>query len=261
VLPGDYRVTLTIAGREAGTRTGQVQGDPQIKISDADRRIHHDTALMLHELQRPLNEATAVINAAGEQVRAVQDLLTSVAGPPPALKEATDALAKRLAGLTQQLGAGNAPAGGRGGGGGAPGVRGQLTAVRSQILAFTALPTAAQMQQARDSRDEVARLIADLNDLLTAALPALFKALADNKLQPPQVKPIPPIKLDARTTQAPMQQDLLGSFKAATNDTNESKLLSPPGEHRFVSFVAASAVLRRVIFGTRESFAYEHTQN
>jgi photosystem II stability/assembly factor-like uncharacterized protein len=206
VLPGDYRVTLTIAGREVGTRTVQVQGDPQIKISDADRRIHHDTALMLHELQRPLNEATAAINAAGEQVRAVQDLLTSMASPPPALKEAADALAKRLAGLTQQLGAGNAPAGGRGGGGGAQGVRGQLTAVRSQILAFTALPTAAQMQQARDSRDEVARLIADLNDLLTAALPALFKALADNKLQPPQVKPIPTIKLDARTTQAPMQQ-------------------------------------------------------
>ncbi len=197
VLPGDYRVTLTVSGREAESRMLQVQGDPQITISDADRKIQHDTALMLHELQRPLNEANAAISAANEQVRAVQDLIKPLPNAPAPVTEAAEALVKRLAGLAQQLGAGTPSAGGRGAGAGAQGLRGQLTAVRSQIMAFTALPTPAQLQLARDSREVLAGLIADLNDVLTTALPALYRALADNKIQPPPAKPIPPIKMTA----------------------------------------------------------------
>jgi hypothetical protein len=175
----------------------QVQGDPQITISDADRKIQHDTALMLHELQRPLNEANAAITAANEQVRAVQDLIKPLANAPAPITEAAEALVKRLAGLAQQLGAGAPPAGGRGAGAGVQGLRGQLIAVRSQITAFTALPTPAQLQLARDGREALAELIADLNDVLTAALPALYQALADNKIQPPPAKPIPPVKMTA----------------------------------------------------------------
>jgi hypothetical protein len=64
-------------------------------------------------------------------------------------------------------------------------------------MAFTTLPTPAQIQLARDSREELAKLIADLNDVLTAAIPALYKALSDNNLQAPPMKPIPPVKLTA----------------------------------------------------------------
>jgi hypothetical protein len=196
VLPGTYRVTLLLSGRETGSRLLQIQGDPQIVISNADRKIHHDTILMLYDLQRPMNDASAASSTAGEQLRAIQDLLKTAASPPPSLTEATAALAKRFGGLNQQFSAA-APAGGRGAGGGAAqGMRGQINALRSQLMAFTTPLTTAQIQAARDSRAGLAKAIADLNDALTASLPALIKNLSGNKIQVPPMKPIPPVRLE-----------------------------------------------------------------
>ena len=64
-------------------------------------------------------------------------------------------------------------------------------------MAWTARPSASQLKLTRDSRDQLAKLIADLNEVLTASLPAIYKVLSDNGLQPPAMKPIPPIKLAA----------------------------------------------------------------
>src|SRR5262245_3712888 len=52
VMPGEYRITLSVEGRDVGTRTVRVDGDPLIKITEADRKTQHDTALGLHELLR-----------------------------------------------------------------------------------------------------------------------------------------------------------------------------------------------------------------
>jgi photosystem II stability/assembly factor-like uncharacterized protein len=63
VLPGEYRVTLSVDGREAGeTRLG-VAGDPEITITDADRRAWFETSLELHALQRTANEAADAVRA------------------------------------------------------------------------------------------------------------------------------------------------------------------------------------------------------
>jgi photosystem II stability/assembly factor-like uncharacterized protein len=97
VLPGEYRVTLTVDGREVGTRPVRVLGDALIKISDTDRKTQHDTALALNELQRSMNEAAAAVGAANDEIRTIQDLLKLVASPPSTATSAADALTKRFA--------------------------------------------------------------------------------------------------------------------------------------------------------------------
>jgi hypothetical protein len=74
-------------------------------------------------------------------------------------------------------------------------LRNQVTTLKGQIMASTSLPTVQQMQQARENRDEAAKLIDDLNDALTKAMPALLKTLSDNNVHPAQMKPVAPVKL------------------------------------------------------------------
>ena len=70
VMPGDYRVTLVVDGKDVATKTVRVSGDKDMPMTDADRKTWHDTSLDLHEMQR-------VANAAAE---AVTTLATSVDG-------------------------------------------------------------------------------------------------------------------------------------------------------------------------------------
>jgi hypothetical protein len=204
VLPGEYRMTLTVNGGEVGTRTVRVQADPGVRLSEAERKLHHDTVWMLHELGRTINEAAAAVTAVNDQFRILQDALKAVASPPASVKAASDALAVRIAALVQQFAAPAAPAGGRGGGGrgaadppaaGIPRVRAQASTLKNQLLAWTAAPTAAQLRLARSSRDDLAKVVADLDDVLTRALPALHKRCVDQGLHVPALQPIVPIKL------------------------------------------------------------------
>jgi photosystem II stability/assembly factor-like uncharacterized protein len=208
VLPGDYRITLSVNSAEVGTRAVHVQADPAQRMSDAERRLYHDTVWMLHELGRTINEASAAVGAANDQLRTLQDALKPVANPPAALKTATDALSGRLAPLVQQFAVSNAPAGGRGGGGRGSGaseppatgvqrVRTQASSLKNLLMSWTAAPTAAQIQLARTSRAELAEILSELNDVLTKALPALHKSFTDQALPVPPLKPIPAIKLMA----------------------------------------------------------------
>jgi hypothetical protein len=199
VLPGAYKVSLTVDGRDVGSRSMRVSGDPQVQISDTDRKLQHDTALALHDYQRAFNDAAAALSSVNDQLRVAQDLLKQAANAPAAAVSAADSLAKRLAAITQQLGAGaqTGGGGGRGGGlgGGAQPIRNQIPGIKSQIMASTSAPTMLQMQVARESRELLVKLIPDLNNAATAALPALFKILSDNKMNPPPLKPIPPVAL------------------------------------------------------------------
>jgi len=199
VLPGAYKISLTVNGRDVGSRSMRVSSDPQVQISDADRKLQHDTALALHDYQHAFNDASAALSSVNDQLRAAQDLLKQAANAPAAAVAAADSLAKRLAVITQQLGAG-AQAGGGGGRGGGPGggaqpIRNQIPGIKSQIMASTSAPTLLQMQVARESRELLVKLIPDLNNAAAAALPELFKILSDNKMNPPPLKPIPPVKV------------------------------------------------------------------
>jgi photosystem II stability/assembly factor-like uncharacterized protein len=189
VLPGDYRVTLSVEGRDVGTRTIRVQNDPLIEISDAERKTQHDTALALHRLLRSMNDAGAAAVAALDQIRSIQELLKLLASVPPAVTTAADTLSRRIADVARQVGVQ-----GLGGGDGAQLLRNRVTTTKAQIMASTSLPTAQQMQSARESGAEFTKLVADLNDALSAGLPALYKTLGENNVHPPPMKAIAPVR-------------------------------------------------------------------
>jgi hypothetical protein len=83
VLPGTYRVALTVDGREAQAVNVRVQGDPEIQITDADRKTHFDAVLALHTLQGTMNEAADLVIDMNKQLTSINDALTTErAGEP-----------------------------------------------------------------------------------------------------------------------------------------------------------------------------------
>jgi photosystem II stability/assembly factor-like uncharacterized protein len=192
VLPGEYRVSLNLEGRTIATRTVQVVADPSVQISDGDRKLQHDTALALHQLQSSSVEAATTAATASAQIRALQDSLKTLTDPPATLSSSVSALSDRMTRLSAQLGVGRQPGAG---GGGAPAIGNRITTLKNQIIGWTSAPTSAQKAQALDVRSELGKLLDELNDITGRGVPSLFKALSDANAHPGELKPIPPVKL------------------------------------------------------------------
>lgn len=172
VLPGTYRATLSVDGKDAGTVSVVVKGDPDITITEADRRQWFDTARDLHDLQRQANSAAEVIQAAYAQLQAVRQQTRS-ATVPQTQQQAIEALDKELQGLRTR--AGLAPGGGFGN---PDNVRGRIGQLKSAVVGATALPTTTQIVQIREVRGLLPKLVSDAS-ASAAKVPALVKDLVN----------------------------------------------------------------------------------
>jgi hypothetical protein len=203
VLPGEYRVTLLVGGKEIATKSARVIGDTAVQLTDADRKVWHDTALALHRLQQQANQAAEAITALGTQYQTLEGLLKAAAAAPPDAKTAIDATGKQLTELRrrfgvpapgQQAGGGGFGGGGGGfGGGQSPNIRQQLGGAKGQIMNSTSLPSAQQMRVLTEGRDDLAKLIAETNSVI-AAMPGLYEKLGAAGVKPAALKPVPGIQ-------------------------------------------------------------------
>jgi photosystem II stability/assembly factor-like uncharacterized protein len=191
VLPGEYRVTLVVNGRDVATKSVRVLGDTTVEITDADRKTWHDTALALHQLQRSANEAADTVNELNRHFQALEGLMKGASAPSGEAKTAMEDVSKRLADLRRRLGVGQGQGGGGGGGGFGggpnPNVRGQIGQVKGQIMGSTSLPTATQMRQTTEMREDLAKVIDEVNTVITTAMPTLYKHVG---AQPTPLKPL-----------------------------------------------------------------------
>ena len=185
VLPGSYRVTLSVDGREAQSANLRVQGDPEIQITDADRKTHFDTVLALHTLQGTMNEAADVVLDMNKQITAINDALKAQPNVPGSLKSTLDDLGKQVSDLRTRLGV----ADGGGFGGGNTNVRGRVGQLKGQIMGSTSLPTETQVRVNSEVRAASAKVIDDVNSAV-AKFPALYKELATSGIYPLPLKPI-----------------------------------------------------------------------
>jgi len=193
VMPGDYRVTLVVDGKDVATKTVRVSGDKDMPMTDAERRTWHDTALGLHELQRVANAAAEAVTTLGTQVAAAEGLVKTAANVPAAGKNALADVNTKLADLRRRLGVGQGgPGGGGGFGGQQANVRGQLGQTKGQIMNSTSMPTVQQIRVAGELRDDMTKLISDTNDLI-AAVPAVYDALGASGAKPVALKPVGPL--------------------------------------------------------------------
>jgi hypothetical protein len=210
VMPGEYRVTLVVSGKDIATKPVRVVGDTAIRWTDADRKTWHDTALAFHRLQEQANEAADAVTQLGTQYQTLETLLKTATNMPADAKTAIEAAGKQLASLRQRLGVtppgqgdgggpgGGGGGGGRGGGGGGgrggggagdPNVRGALGQTKGQIMNSQSVPTEQQTRALAQGREDLMRAIADANTLITT-MPGLFDKIGASAFKPAAVKPV-----------------------------------------------------------------------
>jgi hypothetical protein len=186
VLPGTYTLTLAVDGRDAPPVNVRVQGDPEIEITDADRRTHFETVLALHSLHATMNEAADTVLDMNKQIASVNDALKGQSSVAPGLKSTLADLEKQVADLRTRLGVAE---GGGGFGFNPANVRGRVTLLKVQIMGSTSAPTETQTRMRGEVRTAAAKLVDDVNAAV-AKFPALYKELATGGLYPAPLKPI-----------------------------------------------------------------------
>ncbi|HXG90665.1 MAG TPA: hypothetical protein VNJ02_20285 [Vicinamibacterales bacterium] len=197
VMPGEYRVTLVVDGKDIATKPVRVVGDTAAPMTDADRKTWHDTALALHRLHETANEAADAVTQLGTQYQSLEGLVKMAANAPPDAKAAIEAAGKQLTELRRQLGVA-APgqpvaAGGGGGGGGAQqNVRAQISGAKGQIQNSHSLPSEQQMRVLPDGRGDLAKVVQEVNALI-AAMPGLFDKIGAGGVKPATLKPVRPV--------------------------------------------------------------------
>jgi photosystem II stability/assembly factor-like uncharacterized protein len=168
VLPGEYRATLQVNGADAGSVAVTVKADPDVKVSEADRRAHFETSMELHRLQADANAAARAVGALQDEVRKLRAVLDDKASTPADAKGRLAEVEKELEPLRRRLGVGGA--------GGAENARGRIGSLKVQILASTSPPTETQMRAIAEAGGQLRKAIAESTALM-ARLPSLSKEL------------------------------------------------------------------------------------
>ena len=193
VMPGEYRVTLVVDGKDIATKPLRVTGDTAVQMTDADRKTWHDTALASHRLQEVANEAAEAVTQLGTQYQALEGLLKLAANTPADAKTAVEEAGKQLADLRRRLGvtAPGQPAAPGGGGFGAQqqNVRGQIGQTKGQIMNSHSLPSEQQIRVLADGRGDLSKVIQETNALITT-MPGLFDKIGASGLKPAALKPV-----------------------------------------------------------------------
>jgi hypothetical protein len=185
VPPGTYRAILSVDGKDVQTVTVSVSGDPDVKISDADRKVWFDTASDLQQLQAKANDVAELVQNANAQLQQLQNQ-TRDRTLPPGVKQSLDGIAKEMEVARRRLGL----AGGGGGFGGNPeNVRGRIGQLKGAIIGSTSLPTTTQLQQIREVKAALPVVI-DQANAIAAKLPGLVKEMLGAGAIFPTLKPV-----------------------------------------------------------------------
>ena len=187
VLPGTYRATLNVNGRDAQTIDVAVKGDPLIQITDMDRRTWFETARDLHDLQAKANDVAEMVQTAFAQVQLLQQQ-TRGQTLAPNVKQELDNVVKEFEAVRRRLGLGQ-QGGGGGFGGNTENLRGRIGQIKGQVMASTALPTNTQVMQIREVRGQLPGLI-DQANAVVAKVPGLVKSMIGSGTLFPPIKPV-----------------------------------------------------------------------
>jgi hypothetical protein len=189
VLPGTYRATLTVDGKDAPAVNVVVRGDPGITISDADRKVWFDTSMDLHQMQARANDAAELVQNVNQQLTLLQEQSKNRA-LSGGVKQSVDGVQKELEVLRRRLGlGGGGPGGGGGFGGGTENVRGRIGQLKNAIQGSTSVPTNTQLQQIREAKAALP-IVIDQANATAAKLPAIVKEMLGAGAIFPALKPV-----------------------------------------------------------------------
>jgi photosystem II stability/assembly factor-like uncharacterized protein len=193
VLPGDYRVQVTIDGK-AETRTAKVLPDPLVEMTDADRQTLYKTLVTMTSVQRTADTAANAAIKLDEQMASIGTALKAYADVPPAAATAVSNLTKRVTELRTSIAGRPGQGGGGGGGGGGPQpLRNRINSLKQEMIGSQSLPTRLQLAQVEAVQKQLATLVGQINEVIVASMPALYKQLSESNIHP-GLGTVPPIK-------------------------------------------------------------------
>jgi photosystem II stability/assembly factor-like uncharacterized protein len=170
VLPGTYTVSLVVDGTTADSKPLRVVADPEVTLTEVERKKMFDMAMEMHELQRRGTEAAAGMGPLNARLAELAKDVGTKAELPADLKAAVESLQKEVAALAPKL---TLPAvGGRGGGGRGGGAGDSLVARVGQAktgLMATLPPTEITMRAYADAKAQLPKAIAEANSLFVRA--------------------------------------------------------------------------------------------
>ena len=103
VLPGEFRVSLIVNGKEAASAPLTVRGDPDIVITAQDRQQRYELLKEAQRLQARLTEASNAARTANTQLNQMKSALSDSTSVPAGLRATYDSLIKELAPLKKRF--------------------------------------------------------------------------------------------------------------------------------------------------------------
>ena len=151
------------------TKSLRVTDDPDVLLTQVERKRMFDMAMEMHALQPRVNEAGAAHASLTRQVNELTTTLGSRSDVPAEVKTLVESLSKELASQAPKL---TLPAGGRGGGGGRGGANESLGAKLGQAkngLMATMTPGEQTTTAYSSVKADLPKAIADLNATIAKA--------------------------------------------------------------------------------------------
>jgi photosystem II stability/assembly factor-like uncharacterized protein len=184
VLPGAYHVALIVDGKTVETKPLRVTADPEVVLTEVERKKMFDMAMELHELQRRATEVASGVGALNTRLTELSKEADSRSDLPPDLKSSLDTLKKEVGELAPKF---VLPVFGRGGGGGGGGRGGAADSLIARLgqakngMMAGMWPTEQIMRAYTESKAQMPKAIADANSLFTRAA-TLGSALTKHNL-------------------------------------------------------------------------------
>jgi hypothetical protein len=180
VLPGTYTVSLVVDGKTVGSKPLRVAGDPEVILTQAERKRLYDMAMELHALQGRANVVAERIVPIQRQLPEVMKQVASKTDLPADVKTQVEAFNKDFTDLATRLvpaGGGGRGGGGRGGGGGGtPSPIARAAQAKNGMMGGL-WPTQATIEAYNEAKAGVPTAISEANAMVTKAQ-AVSAALA-----------------------------------------------------------------------------------
>jgi hypothetical protein len=192
VLGGAYTVALLVDGKIIESKPLRVVGDPEVVLTEAQRKQLFDMAMEMHELQKRASEAAAGVASLNRQIAQLTGDMSSKTDIPADVKSAFDALktdtATLLTKLPPTVGGGRGGGGGGGRGGNDPSVSGRIAQAKNGLMGGM-WPTSVTMKAYNDAKTDTPKALSDANALFAKAA-TLSTSLAKFELKLDAPKPV-----------------------------------------------------------------------
>ena len=172
-----------VDGKTIETKPLKVIADPEVVLTEAERKSLFDRSMELHDLQRRAIEVFNKLNPLNRQAQDAAKEITSRTDIPADVKAQFDAFNKELAAVVPKFIAlpGQGQGGFGGGGAASPNVLNRIAQAKGGMMGGM-VPTENTVKAYTDARTQTPTAIAEANAVL-AKVPAISATLAKYKIK------------------------------------------------------------------------------